>query len=160
MKIGFKITLDNVDSGGSFTKFERLQRAMKRSSPRLKRFSEMVLTTKNPNLTSTVYPNRDGEFLMNLSIGTPPVSYSAIMDTGRALIWTQGKPCLRCFSQPTPVFDPKKSSSYSNVSCSNKLCKALPISSCKDGSDYRYAYEGGAFTSGFLATETFSFDNI
>ncbi|KAI8569295.1 hypothetical protein RHMOL_Rhmol02G0268000 [Rhododendron molle] len=59
-----------------------------------------------------------------------------------------------------PVFDPKKSSSYSNVSCSNKLCKALPISSCNDGCEYEYLYGGGGFTVGFLATETFTFENL
>lgn len=79
------------------------------------------------------------------------------MDTGSDLIWTQCKPCLRCFSQPTPVFDLKKSSSYSNVSCSNKLCEALPISRCNDGCEYLYVYGGGGFTSGFLVTPNLHF---
>lgn len=35
MKIGFQITLNHVDSGGSFTKFERLQQPMKCSIRRL-----------------------------------------------------------------------------------------------------------------------------
>ncbi|KAE8694112.1 hypothetical protein F3Y22_tig00110788pilonHSYRG00458 [Hibiscus syriacus] len=38
----------------------------------------------------------NGEYLMYLSIGTPPKSYSAIMDTASDLIWIQCKPCSQC----------------------------------------------------------------
>lgn len=160
MKNGFKITLKHVDSAGNFTKFERLQRAMKRGRHRLQKFSEMVLAAStDSDVKSTVYPG-NGEFLMKLSIGTPPESFSAIMDTGSDLIWTQCKPCQQCYAQPTPVFDPKKSSSFSKTECSSDLCKALPTSSCSDGCEYLYTYGDYSSTQGILATETFTFDKV
>ncbi|KAL6312633.1 hypothetical protein AAG906_019512 [Vitis piasezkii] len=99
----------------------------------------------------------NGEFLMNLAIGTPAETYSAIMDTGSDLIWTQCKPCKVCFDQPTPIFDPEKSSSFSKLPCSSDLCVALPNSSCSDGCEYRYSYGDNSSTKGVLATETFTF---
>ncbi|KAF7130355.1 hypothetical protein RHSIM_Rhsim10G0131100 [Rhododendron simsii] len=159
MKDGFRITLKHVDSAGNFTKFERLERAMKRGRHRLQKFSQMVLAATDSDMKSTVFPG-NGEFLMKLSIGTPPESYSAILDTGSDLIWTQCKPCQQCYDQPTPVFDPKKSSSFSKMACSSDLCNALPTSSCGDGCEYLYSYGDYSSTQGILATETFTFDKV
>ncbi|KAF7150348.1 hypothetical protein RHSIM_Rhsim02G0214700 [Rhododendron simsii] len=159
MKTGFKITLKHIDSGGNFTNSERLYRAVKRSNRRL----QMFLTAKHPKLRTTVYaPAGEAEYLMNFSIGTPPKSYYGTMDTGSDLIWTQCRPCLECFSQPDPIFNPKKSSSFSNVSCSNNLCHQLPKSQCSayDGCLYNYSYGDGSFTAGYLATETFTFKKV
>ncbi|XP_052196750.1 aspartic proteinase nepenthesin-1-like [Diospyros lotus] len=160
IQAGFKVPLKHVDSGGNFTKFELLQRAMKRGKHRLDRFSAMVLAAGDSSeIKSQVYPG-NGEFLMKLSIGTPPASYSAILDTGSDLIWTQCKPCQQCFDQPTPVFDPKRSSSFSQVSCSAALCQALPLPSCAaEGCEYLYTYGDYSSTQGVLATETFTFDD-
>ncbi|XP_028087728.1 aspartic proteinase nepenthesin-1 [Camellia sinensis] len=159
MQIGFRVDLKHVDSGGNYTKFERLQRAMKRGKFRLQRLNEMVAKTDS-EVNSQVYPG-NGEFLMKLSIGTPPESYSAIMDTGSDLIWTQCKPCQQCFDQPTPVFDPTKSSSFSQLPCSSSLCSALPLSNCgTDGCEYLYTYGDYSSTQGAMATETFTFGEV
>ncbi|KAH7840957.1 hypothetical protein Vadar_023829 [Vaccinium darrowii] len=156
MKTGFKITMNNVDSGGSFT--ERLLRATKRSNRRLQHFNEIISKAKHPNFRSAVYP-ADGAYFMNFSIGTPPNSYYGIMDTGSDLIWTQCKPCFQCFSQPAPVFEPKQSSTYSNLSCSSNLCQDLE-SYCNDGCEYIYGYGGGTIIIGYLATETFTIGGV
>ncbi|XP_058203507.1 aspartic proteinase nepenthesin-1-like [Rhododendron vialii] len=160
MKTGCKITLNHIDSGGNFTNSERLYRAVKRSSRRLQLFNEMVLRAKHPKLRTTVYAG-EGEYLMNFSIGTPPMSYSGIMDTGSDLIWTQCQPCLKCAPQPDPLFDPKKSSSFSRVSCTSQFCRDLPDSDCNPfyGCVYNYTY-GSGLTLGFLGTETFTFEKV
>ncbi|KAG5563041.1 hypothetical protein RHGRI_005700 [Rhododendron griersonianum] len=160
-KTGFKITLNNIDSGGSFTHSERLYRAAKRSSQRLEKFNEMVLTAKHPKLKTTVYAGV-GEYLMNFSIGTPPKSYYGFMDTGSDLVWTQCQPCLECAPQSDPLFDPKKSSSFSNVSCTSQFClDLLPDSNCNPFYGCVYIYEyGSGVTSGFLGTETFTFEKV
>lgn len=102
-----------------------------------------------------------GEFLMTLSIGTPAKSFSAIVDTGSDLIWTQCEPCKQCYKQPTPIFNPKKSSSFSKVSCTSDLCDALPSSKCSNQScEYYYTYGDSSSTEGILATETFSFGDV
>ena len=154
-KNGFRISLRHVDSGGNYTKFERLQRAVKRGRLRLQRLSAKTASFE-PSVEAPVHAG-NGEFLMNLAIGTPAETYSAIMDTGSDLIWTQCKPCKVCFDQPTPIFDPEKSSSFSKLPCSSDLCAALPISSCSDGCEYRYSYGDHSSTQGVLATETFTF---
>ncbi|KAL2941888.1 Aspartic proteinase nepenthesin-1 [Bienertia sinuspersici] len=94
---------------------------------------------------------------MNVAIGTPPNPYSAIMDTGSDLLWTQCKPCEECFDQSTPIFDPSKSSTFSKLSCSSELCEALPSSTCQNGCQYMYTYGDYSSTQGILATETFTF---
>ncbi|KAK1421585.1 hypothetical protein QVD17_24045 [Tagetes erecta] len=161
----FRIPLKHVDSGKNLTKFERLQRGVKRGNHRLERLMHHMMMASlsvdsSTQLTSPVHAG-NGEFLMNLAIGTPPETYSAIMDTGSDLIWTQCKPCTKCFNSPTPVFDPTKSSSFSKVSCSDSLCKALPTSDCASNRcEYMYAYGDYSSTQGFLATETFTFDEV
>lgn len=160
---GFRLSLKHVDSGGNFTKFERLQRAMARGKSRLQRLS-LVATLSSRDETndvkSTIHAG-NGEFLMQISIGSPSESYNAIMDTGSDLIWTQCKPCKECFDQSTPIFDPSKSSTFEKISCSNKLCEALPMSSC-GGSNCEYMYTYGDYSSseGFLASETFTFGKV
>ncbi|CBI37099.3 unnamed protein product, partial [Vitis vinifera] len=134
-KNGFRVSLRHVDSGGNYTKFERLQRAVKRGRLRLQRLSAKTASFE-PSVEAPVHAG-NGEFLMNLAIGTPAETYSAIMDTGSDLIWTQCKPCKVCFDQPTPIFDPEKSSSFSKLPCSSDLYHSS--------------------TQGVLATETFTF---
>lgn len=158
-KTGFRVTLHHVDHGKNLTKLERFQRGIKRGKHRLQRLNAMVLTSKSDSSALVETPVRagTGEFLMKLSIGTPPNAFSAILDTGSDLIWTQCLPCQTCFDQPTPIFDPKKSSSFSKISCSSPLCAALPQSTCSDGCEYFYAYGDYSSTEGVLASETFTF---
>ncbi|GAB4855749.1 hypothetical protein Ancab_024393 [Ancistrocladus abbreviatus] len=156
---GFRVELKNPDSGTNFTKFERIQRAIKRGKHRLNALAATMASSDTSNVQAPVSVG-DGEFLMTLAIGTPPVSYSAIMDTGSDLTWTQCKPCDRCFDQPTPLFDPKKSSSYSKLSCSSDLCMQLPAYECEDGCQYMYSYGDDSSTAGALATETFTFGSV
>lgn len=163
--LGFRVELKRVDHGQNLTKFERLQRGIKRGKHRLQRLNAMVLASKSGDSSSssvfeTPVKAGNGEFLMKLSIGTPPESLSAIMDTGSDLIWTQCLPCSNCFDQKTPIFDPKKSSSFSKLSCSSSLCEALPTSTCSDGCEYFYAYGDYSSTEGVLASETFSFGDV
>ncbi|XP_072980223.1 aspartic proteinase nepenthesin-1-like [Typha angustifolia] len=104
-----------------------------------------------------VHPG-EGEFLMYLSIGTPPRPFSAILDTGSDLIWTQCTPCILCVEQPTPIFEPLKSSTFSSLSCSTTQCQALPSPLClRNLCVYFYGYGDFASTAGVLATETFTF---
>lgn len=158
---GFKITLKHVDSGKNLTSFERLMRGIKRGRNRLHKLSAMVLgvnTDTSPVAQVPLHAGK-GEFLMQLSIGTPPEDFSAILDTGSDLIWTQCKPCQNCFNQSTPIFDPKQSSSFSKFSCSSQLCEALPQSTCDDGCEYFYSYGDYSSTQGILASETFTFQD-
>lgn len=162
MQNGFKVTLKHVDYGKNLTKLERLQRRIKRGRTRLQRLNAMKLKgsaspDSHTRVESPVHAGV-GEFLMTLSIGTPAKSFSAIVDTGSDLIWTQCEPCKNCYKQPTPIFNPKKSSTFSEVSCTSELCDALPSSKCTNKNcEYYYTYGDSSSTEGILATETFSF---
>ncbi|KAJ7945152.1 aspartic proteinase nepenthesin-1 [Quillaja saponaria] len=158
LETGFRVTLQHVDSGKNLTKLERIQHAMKRGRNRLQRLNAMALVATPESQLQTQVHAGDGEYLMNLAIGTPPVAFSAVMDTGSDLIWTQCKPCTQCYKQPTPIFDPKQSSSYSKMPCSSNLCGSVSSSSCHDdGCEYAYIYGDYSMTQGIMATETFTF---
>ncbi|KAE9608647.1 hypothetical protein Lal_00020795 [Lupinus albus] len=149
---GLRVKLHHVDSGKNLTKLERVQHGIKRG---IKRLNAMILADST-QLESPIHAG-NGEYLMELSIGTPPVSYPAVLDTGSDLIWTQCKPCTKCYNQPTPIFDPNKSSTFSKLSCSSSLCNDLPSSTCNNGCQYMYSYGDYSVTQGTLATETFTF---
>ncbi|PKU84935.1 aspartic proteinase nepenthesin-2 [Dendrobium catenatum] len=161
-KVGFRVDLTRVDANGNYTKIELLQRATRRSHHRLARLiagsvKSVAASPPTDQYSAPVHAG-NGEFLMDLSIGTPPAAFSAIVDTGSDLIWTQCLPCSDCFNQPTPIFNPKKSSSYSNLPCSSSFCAALPTSSCSISSglcNYLYTYGDSSSTEGVLAAETF-----
>ncbi|BFI31060.1 aspartyl protease family protein [Marchantia polymorpha subsp. ruderalis] len=96
-----------------------------------------------------------GEYIMYLTLGTPPKKFTAILDTGSDLVWVQCKPCNDCFEQPDPLFDPSKSSSFRQVDCDSYFCRSLLLSTCADDlCKYSYGYGDGSYTDGSLALET------
>ncbi|KAL7131985.1 hypothetical protein ABFS83_12G041800 [Erythranthe nasuta] len=161
-KTGFQVTLKHVDHSGNFTKLELLQRAMTRGRKRIERIHLMALASSSDVTIEAPVHAGNGDFQMDLAIGTPPENYSALLDTGSDLIWTQCQPCKYCYPQSTPIFDPSDSSTFSNVSCTSDVCKALRERSCNANSncEYEFAYGDGSFTLGVMATETFTFGNV
>ncbi|EAZ04163.1 hypothetical protein OsI_26305 [Oryza sativa Indica Group] len=114
-------------------------------------------TTTNSSVSfQTLLDNSAGAYNMNLSIGTPPVTFSVLADTGSSLIWTQCAPCTECAARPAPPFQPASSSTFSKLPCASSLCQFLtsPYRTCNaTGCVYYYPY-GMGFTAGYLATET------
>ncbi|KAE8779906.1 aspartic proteinase nepenthesin-1-like [Hordeum vulgare] len=99
--------------------------------------------------------NGAGAYHMSVSIGTPPLTFPAILDTGSDLVWTQCAPCTECFAQRTPLYDPAGSSTFSKLPCTSPLCQSMPspFRACNaSGCAYDYRYVVG-FTAGSLATE-------
>ncbi|XXG43937.1 hypothetical protein AAC387_Pa01g3857 [Persea americana] len=158
---GFRVDLIHRDSpkspfyNPSESLFDRMSRAIRRSNSRI---NYIVSSTSGATLTdvsSTVLPD-SGSYLMTISLGTPPVKILAIADTGSDLIWTQCSPCESCYKQDVPLFDPSKSSTYRDLSCSSDPCSELPESSCarNNSCSYSYSYGDQSYTSGVLAAET------
>ncbi|OVA18407.1 Peptidase A1 [Macleaya cordata] len=151
----------------SETASNRLRNAVLRSMSRINRLAESSSTTTNLiNIQSQTIPN-DGDYLMKLSIGTPPVKILAIADTGSDLTWTQCKPCDQCYAQDAPLFDPKQSCTYIDISCDSNSCHQLSpgqarcgnTSSTKKNCEYLYYYGDLSHTIGVLATDSFTFDS-
>ncbi|PON87484.1 Aspartic peptidase [Trema orientale] len=106
--------------------WQRLANALQRSNHRANHFekslSKLISSDNNNNnntAQSELFPT-GGEYLMNISLGNPPLSIVAIADTGSDLIWTQCKPCKHCFKQKGPLYDPKSSSTFDILSCKSK----------------------------------------
>ncbi|XP_006361595.2 aspartic proteinase CDR1 [Solanum tuberosum] len=153
---GFTLDLIHRDSlispyhDPSNTPSERLQKAFHRSFSRASFFGVKCVHS----IKSTLTPN-EGEFLMKISIGTPPIDTFVIADTGSDLTWTQCKPCVNCFKQLTPIFNPKNSSSYKTIGCHYKLCQG---SLCNNNRcNYEVSYGDQSHSMGDLSIETFTF---
>ncbi|XP_028751357.1 aspartic proteinase CDR1-like [Neltuma alba] len=95
------------------------------------------------------------QFMVNISFGKPPVPQLLTMDTGSNLLWIQCLPCVKCFQQKSPLFDPLKSSTYTNLPCYSPFCyipskdKCDPYNTCK----FSETYKDGTAVSGLLGTD-------
>ncbi|XVF30476.1 hypothetical protein REPUB_Repub16aG0061300 [Reevesia pubescens] len=158
-KSGFSVELIHRDSLKSplynplETTFDRVTNALRRSFSRVDRFKSTSVSTK---VVEADVIAGEGEYLMNVSIGTPTFDIVVIADTGSDLIWTQCKPCSQCFKQDAPLFDPSDSSTYTNLSCSASQCENLEGSSCSIDNSCQYSvfYGDSSFSNGDLAVDT------
>ncbi|XP_027082822.2 aspartyl protease family protein At5g10770 [Coffea arabica] len=101
-----------------------------------------------------------GNYVVSVGLGTPAKSYTLVFDTGSDLTWTQCEPCVRvCYKQQDPIYDPAKSSSYSNISCNAAQCSALSSATgnspgCSASNClYGIQYGDQSFSVGFFAKE-------
>ncbi|KAF8652275.1 hypothetical protein HU200_062857 [Digitaria exilis] len=126
------------------------------------RFAARELASTDATISA---PTRnDGpEYLMNLSIGTPPVAFPAIIDTGSNVIMAQCAPCGGF--DTAPLYNPSSSSTFSDRPCDSSLrvgfCDAADGGAANDTTpgcpctrNQTYA-EGWAFFT--MAMETFAF---
>ncbi|XP_031280336.1 aspartic proteinase CDR1-like [Pistacia vera] len=162
---GFSFELIHRDSPKSpfynlkETPFERLRNATRRSFKHANRFDRKSLSNLSAAGDQADIISDGGEYLMNISIGTPPFPILAIADTGSDLIWTQCKPCIFCYMQQAPLFDPQNSYTYKDVSCYSGQCASLESSVClawfgHDSCLYSVSYGDGSFSNGKLGTDT------
>ncbi|OWM89746.1 hypothetical protein CDL15_Pgr024494 [Punica granatum] len=156
---GFSIELIHRDSPRSplynpaETPTQRLRKSLARNIARANSLRQAAAATGSAPF-STVTSN-GGEYLMNISIGTPPFQILGTADTGSDLIWTQCEPCTNCFQQVDPLFDPQKSSTYRDVSCTSSTCSSLGSTSCGGNTcQYFRSYGDKSYTRGDVAVET------
>lgn len=101
-----------------------------------------------------------GEYLINISIGTPAQPFVLTLDTGSDLVWTQCLPLIHYFNQSYPFFNPRKSSTFFYTPCEFELCNEIDISQPKCSTDnlceYNSSYGDGSYTRGLLGKETFT----
>uniref|UniRef100_A0A0E0MDZ2 Peptidase A1 domain-containing protein n=1 Tax=Oryza punctata TaxID=4537 RepID=A0A0E0MDZ2_ORYPU len=155
---GFRATMVRSDKTINFT------RAAQQSLDRLSTVAARLGLDADAGSTQT--PLRwdgSGAYDMEFAIGTPPQKLSALADTGSDLIWTKCGACASCVPRGSPSYYPDKSSSFSKLPCSDRLCKAL-VSRAKCGAggaecDYLYRYgldvnDSHHYTEGYLGNET------
>ncbi|WOK95267.1 aspartyl protease family protein [Canna indica] len=102
-------------------------------------------------------PVATGEYIVTVGIGTPRRDQTLIVDTGSDITWIQCEPCVvHCHTQIDPIFNPARSSTYSNISCSSAFCSELDINGCDSGSGnciYGVLYGDDSYTTGFYARD-------
>ncbi|KAF6136168.1 hypothetical protein GIB67_001577 [Kingdonia uniflora] len=100
-----------------------------------------------------------GEYFTRLGVGTPPRYVYMVLDTGSDIVWLQCLPCLKCYTQSDPIFDPKRSSSFHGLPCNAPVCRNLDVSGCnkKNSCLYQVSYGDGSFTVGEYSMETLTF---
>lgn len=116
-----------------------------------------------------------GNYVVNVGLGTPEKTLTLVFDTGSDLTWTQCQPCAKsCYPQQDPIFDPSKSTSYSNITCGSAQCSGLlsatgnkpgciaSTSTCVYGIQYGdQSFSVGYFSKDKITlTPTDSFDNF
>ncbi|XP_019152439.1 PREDICTED: aspartic proteinase CDR1-like [Ipomoea nil] len=106
---------------------------------------------------------------MEYAIGTPPFETYGLIDTGSDVTWTQCEPCIHCFPQSLPIFDPKHSKSYKTAMCNDSSinCSLDYVFYCSNDNVCRYdvIYNDYSRTLGDVATDTLtigdaSFKNV
>ncbi|XP_023515827.1 aspartic proteinase CDR1-like isoform X1 [Cucurbita pepo subsp. pepo] len=104
--------------------------------------------------------NRGSGFLVNLSIGSPPVAQLVVIDTGSSLLWVQCLPCINCFRQSSSWFDPLKSSSFKILGCGFPGYNYVSGYRCNgyNQAEYKLRYLGGDTSQGLLAKESLLFE--
>ncbi|GLT40087.1 hypothetical protein SLA2020_142450 [Shorea laevis] len=160
---GFSVELIHRDSPKSpfYNPLEipsqRVANALRRSISRTNHF---LSSKKTDTPRSNIIPN-SGEYLMNISLGTPPFPILAIADTGSDLVWTQCLPCSECYEQEAPLYNPKSSSTYKTIPCSSRQCEELQGTSCSGEESksestcvYSVAYGDQSFSNGDLVSDT------
>ncbi|KAK1603683.1 hypothetical protein QYE76_027356 [Lolium multiflorum] len=172
---GIMALLTHADAGRGLARPELVRRMAHRTRARRR-----LLSSSHSHAKETGRPVRAGlgaggggsivtnEYLVHLSVGTPPRPVALTLDTGSDLVWTQCAPCLDCFDQGVPLLDPARSSTYAAVPCDAPLCRALPFTSCGGGASggswgdrscvYVYHYGDKSLTVGQLATDRFTFE--
>ncbi|CAM6104877.1 unnamed protein product [Calypogeia fissa] len=153
---------------------EKLQNDGKRSADRVKalvnkrrslgQYTAAVASGSTTTLEATLSDAAPAEYVMSISLGTPPQNFVAVADTGSDLTWLQCKPCQNCFNQPGPVFDPSQSSTYRKLNCSSTGCStflnqygAMYVTSCAMNGpmcEYSYLYDDMSNTTGDFSSET------
>ncbi|PKU84814.1 Protein ASPARTIC PROTEASE IN GUARD CELL 2 [Dendrobium catenatum] len=87
-----------------------------------------------------------------------------MFDTGTDLTWTQCLPCINCYNQKDPFYDPTQSSTFTTIECFSNYCNQLPRFGCSPTFTclYEQKYVSHAITKGSFIQDTlkFSDDNI
>ncbi|KAK1374172.1 Aspartic peptidase [Heracleum sosnowskyi] len=159
---GFSINLIHRDSqlspyhNASNTFYDILRNSLRRDMARYSRIFAPKLASSPLTLQSPMTAD-DGAYLMKISLGTPSLDYLAIADTGSHITWIQCKPCIKCYKQNAPLFDPKKSSTYKNQPCQSKVCQKPLFCGDNNFCHYEITYGDGSYSDGDISSESFTF---
>ncbi|KAH7834103.1 hypothetical protein Vadar_012760 [Vaccinium darrowii] len=134
---------------------ERFWRAVNSSMARYAYLKARTKSTfsSSDDVRGGLSEDRNVMLLVNFSIGQPPVQQLAVMDTASDLLWIQCSPCIKCFKQYSPLFDPFKSSTYRSLPCNSPYCPVDQKCDSVRNCEYHRAYVDTTSTRGTLGME-------
>ncbi|XP_042392263.1 aspartyl protease family protein At5g10770-like isoform X2 [Zingiber officinale] len=96
-----------------------------------------------------------GNYVVTVGFGTPKKDQTVIFDTGSSVSWIQCRPCVSCYEQEAPLFDPSLSSTYANIPCASSFCDELGNPTCSASNCmYGVNYLDNSSTFGFYVQDT------
>ncbi|KAK9707350.1 hypothetical protein RND81_07G191500 [Saponaria officinalis] len=144
----------------SMTLLDRYQSLAVHSSARHRHFNNYL---EGKSFETGLIPS-NGDYLIKIALGSPPVNLFVVADTSTDLIWVQCRPCYNCNMQSTQMFDPNQSSSYVTISCDSPFCPNIPQMECDSFNNecqYWYTYgNGSSLTSGVMGKDDFTLGSI
>ncbi|CAA0809463.1 Eukaryotic aspartyl protease family protein [Striga hermonthica] len=145
--LNYSIPLDSKSAG--FT--QKLTRRDSNDFSEFSTFNNYFPNTIRPRITRTA-----SIFKAEATIGAPPIPKSFIFDPGSDLTWTKCTPCINCFKQDFPLFDPKKSKTYLKLPSNHSSVKYFEKSKNRSFI-FRILYGSGKSASGTVSMESFGF---
>ncbi|XP_007020972.2 PREDICTED: aspartic proteinase nepenthesin-2 [Theobroma cacao] len=112
---------------GNLTKVERIKRLLQLSEFRAQYLDSVLRPNATADLDTVRVPigrvPDNHLYVVELKIGSRLHPVKLLMDTGSGLIWTQCRPCKKCFRQQLPMYDSRTSTSYHKLPCTHPLCQ-------------------------------------
>ncbi|KAL7165898.1 hypothetical protein ACSBR2_036715 [Camellia fascicularis] len=124
-------------------------------------------SSSSKSKATTTIPAKSGlsigssNYIVTVGLGTPKKQLSLIFDTGSSFTWIQCQPCtVFCYKQKQPIFDPSRSTTYKNITCTSRHCSQLSSATsttprCSTNTCvYGVRYGDNSISQGFFASET------
>ncbi|CAL5038213.1 unnamed protein product [Urochloa decumbens] len=100
------------------------------------------------------------EYVVTVGFGTPAVPQTVLIDSGSDFAWIQCKPCGsgNCDPQKDPMFDPRKSSTYTPIPCNSDACRSISYNEgngCTEDSacGFTLSYADGSNSAGVYSSD-------
>ncbi|KAL3649058.1 hypothetical protein CASFOL_005461 [Castilleja foliolosa] len=93
-------------------------------------------------------------YVATIGLGTPQQNVTLIIDSGSDVTWTQCRPCINCYEQRDPVYNPYSSSTFSRISCDSECANFSHVLPCFSGPcTYKIKYGDGSYSRGVVSKE-------
>ncbi|XP_038707228.1 probable aspartic protease At2g35615 [Tripterygium wilfordii] len=138
----------------SITQSERMKKATLHSLNRANFFHSSMHINGKRVMSPLI--EIEGEYIMKIYIGYPPIEFLAIADTRNNLIWTQCASSHINHHRNGKFFNPLQSTTYDVVPYGSEFCEALQENWSGLLNSYKYneTYRDGSYTIGIPGNDT------
>ncbi|KAK1260609.1 Aspartic proteinase nepenthesin-1 [Acorus gramineus] len=150
---GIHINITHADSARNLNQTELVRRAAARGRHRISRLRSFNLSTHDDD------GDGNNEYYMEISIGSPPMTFTIAVDTGSDLFWTH---CFNRSGSARPGFNPRRSLTYRVLPCATSACASSPATACGDKKKcaYEFMYADFSSTTGTVSLDTVTLGSL